>query len=496
MRFTIRPAHPRWPVFGCMLLAGLASATPIAAADFTGELVESRLAPADGAGTRFGRSNAIIGNHAFVGDDWQSSRGAIYVYQFDGNEWRSLQKLVGDLGESGDSGDQLANSMAVDRDLLVAGAPEGRAAYVFRYDGAKYIREAVLRPADPAAGLIGTSVGVSGNRIVVSGLQRFGGGVTYVYEYAGGRWRHAATLTVPDASSVFGHCAVQDDTVVIGDTIEDFVSIFEKSASGWTESDRIRPAGSDPRDRINFGLPVRIDGDVIAVGAVWDDEAGSQAGAAYVFERGDDGWQQAAKFTPVGSGAQFGGSLALESRTLIAGAVHRNTVFVFQSDGRNWSTAAEVRRQAQDVSCDPCRYGMFAGLSGERFIVGEMGANLAWIYESGDDGWVSIDVQPWSDRNLVDPNSTRLVAVAIHGSMDFDALQCDHNSLRLNPGDARSRNYRVMDTNRDGFMDLLTYFRSRELLIACGESEVELTGATHQGMEFHGDNVVTNRRCR
>jgi hypothetical protein len=109
---------------------------------------------------------------------------------------------------------------------------------------------------------------------------------------------------------------------------------------------------------------------------------------------------------------------------------------------------------------------------------------------------VSIDVQPWSDRNLVDPGSTRLVPVAIHGGADFDALQCDHTSIRLNPGNARARNYRVMDTNRDGFMDLLTYFRSRELRIGCGESEVKLTGGTHQGLEFHGNDVVTNRHCR
>ncbi len=109
---------------------------------------------------------------------------------------------------------------------------------------------------------------------------------------------------------------------------------------------------------------------------------------------------------------------------------------------------------------------------------------------------VDIDLQPWSNQNRIDPSSTRLVPVAVLGSADFDALQCDLSSIRLAPGDARSRNYRVYDVNRDGFVDMLTYFRSREIPIPCGESTVELTGTTHQGMDFRGSDKVTNSRCR
>lgn len=114
--------------------------------------------------------------------------------------------------------------------------------------------------------------------------------------------------------------------------------------------------------------------------------------------------------------------------------------------------------------------------------------NTVWLY-------ASIDINPWSDRNLIDPGSTRLVPVAIHGSADFDALQADLKSLRLSPGDAESRNYRVMDVNRDGHMDLLAYFRSGDIQVGCGTTDMELTGRTHQGMDMGGSDSVTHMRC-
>lgn len=108
---------------------------------------------------------------------------------------------------------------------------------------------------------------------------------------------------------------------------------------------------------------------------------------------------------------------------------------------------------------------------------------------------VSIDIKPWSSRNLVDPDSTGLIPVAIHGGESFDALQCDLKSLRLSPGDAEARNYRVTDVNRDGFIDLLAYFRSRAIRVGCGTTEMDLAGHIHQGMEMHGSDTVTNMRC-
>jgi hypothetical protein len=106
-----------------------------------------------------------------------------------------------------------------------------------------------------------------------------------------------------------------------------------------------------------------------------------------------------------------------------------------------------------------------------------------------------VDVKPWSESNVVDPRSPSLLTVAVFSDMDFDALQVDLQSLRLGPGDARARNYRVYDLNRDRIPDLLAYFRLRDLRVGCGETALELTGRTYAGSEFAGRDEVTNRQC-
>jgi hypothetical protein len=70
---------------------------------------------------------------------------------------------------------------------------------------------------------------------------------------------------------------------------------------------------------------VAISGDTVVVGAYLEDGAGSDRGAAYVFERNQDGannWDQIHKLT--GSDAAdddlFGNSVAISGNTVVVGA--------------------------------------------------------------------------------------------------------------------------------------------------------------------------------
>ena len=108
---------------------------------------------------------------------------------------------------------------------------------------------------------------------------------------------------------------------------------------------------------------------------------------------------------------------------------------------------------------------------------------------------VAIDVKPFDNRNQIDPSSPMLFSVGILSDDDFDALQTDLQTIVVEPGEASARNYRVYDANRDRIPDLVPLFRARDLRIGCGETEVELTGKTHDGVEFFGTDVVRNRRC-
>jgi hypothetical protein len=235
---------------------------------------------------------------------------------------------------------------------------------------------------------------------------------------------------------------------------------------------------------------------MLVAGAVWDNEAGPRAGAAFAFEKRGPEWVQTGKFMPATADQQFGGSLAVENGRLVAGAVHRDAVFVYEYDGTEWAATLEIDQPSTGVQCEECRFGMFVGVSGQRLIAGEPGGNQSWVFEIGGAIEISMDVLPWSTRDLIDPGSTRLVPVAMHGGQHFDALQTDLPSVRIMPGNAPARNYRVMDVNRDGLPDLVVYFRSRDLPIPCGTSQLDLTASTHQGLELLGADTVTNMRCR
>ena len=76
-------------------------------------------------------------------------------------------------------------------------------------------------------------------------------------------------------------------------------------ASGWTQVAKLTADDGAADDY--FGYSVSIDGDTMVIGALQDDDKGSNSGSAYVFTRdtaGDlaSGWTQVAKLT-AGDGA-------------------------------------------------------------------------------------------------------------------------------------------------------------------------------------------------
>ena len=96
-------------------------------------------------GTTWGEAVAASANWVVAGapDDADngSEAGAVYVFaptDSTKDDWQEVDKL---LASDGASGDDLGSSVAVDGNIIVAGAPgEGSAgaAYVFEYDGANW----------------------------------------------------------------------------------------------------------------------------------------------------------------------------------------------------------------------------------------------------------------------------------------------------------------------------------------------------------------------
>lgn len=138
--------------------------------------------------------------------------------------------------------------------------------------------------------------------------------------------------------------------------------------------------GSDSAEGDWFGRRVAIDGETLVVGAPQNDPNGAvNAGAAYVFVRTGEGWEEQAKLVDADgeTGDVFGSDVAISGDTIAVSSpgydgVENNSggAFIFVRDGASWS------HQATLVGDDAWLNTAFAGpvsISGDTIVVGDPG---------------------------------------------------------------------------------------------------------------------------
>jgi hypothetical protein len=295
-------------------------------------------APNTGAGDYFGISVAISGDTIVVGapfeesnstqvcnapfglcaglnDNSASTAGAVYVFERDGSgNWQQKAYLK---APNTDAGDYFGYSVAISGDTIVVVAP-------FEDSTSTAVCNAPF----------GSCGGLSNN----SPSPNDDAGAAYVFERDGsGKWQQKAYLKAPNAQGgdSFGYSvAISGDTIVVGARDEDSNStavcndlgscpglsnntpddagaayVFERDGSGnWQQKAYLKAPNAEAGDL--FGYSVAISGDTIVVGAPSEESnstavcnapfsddcaapsgtymgnnLGTNAGAAYVFER-------------------------------------------------------------------------------------------------------------------------------------------------------------------------------------------------------------------
>jgi hypothetical protein len=306
-------------------LTALALSTPTLAQCENGKPLPLDQAASD----QFGRVLAVSGDTLVAGahldDDAGTSSGSAYVFDASGLNWTQAAKLV---ATDGASSDNFGSAVAIDGTTIVVGSPKdddkgssSGSAYVFERVSGLWVQTAKLVPNDGGASdQFGFSVGVSGNEIVVGSFNDDDGGsnagAAYVFTKQGSFWVESAKLipSDPGASDNFGRAvAIANGVVLIGAVNEDqkgtnagAAYVFAKSGPSWVQSQKL--LASDGAASDNFGVSVSIAGDTIAIGAYQDDDKGSSSGSAYVFEGGPGSFVQTAKLVaPDGAASDWFG---------------------------------------------------------------------------------------------------------------------------------------------------------------------------------------------
>jgi len=320
----------------------------------------------DAENPRFGEAVALDGSTALVGAPPDTSleglvseghtRGTVPVFALRDGTWSRDGTLE---PRPATPGGDFGAAVAVDGTSAVVGAPfpaaghpshAGTATVFARRDG-EWIEEATLDVADPATvDRFGTAVAVDGDTVVVgapvaSTDQGSRTGSATVFVRSSGTWTRAMTLTPPPGVDRFGRSvALTGDVVAVGarlahGTPKDpgIVVVFERSLRTWTAVGQHVPVGNDRDD--GFGTELSTDGETLLVGAPSEsNERGTNAGAAYAFERSGAGWGHAASLRgPDGAaGNRFATAVSVDDGTAVVGPALGSGPRVFTRSGREW----------------------------------------------------------------------------------------------------------------------------------------------------------------
>jgi len=346
-------------------------------------------------GNLFGYSVAIDGDTMVVGTlNDHDDRGAVHVFTRTNGVWTHGQELTGAYPAEGD---RLGESVAIDGDTIVAGAPYAAGDTATEGEAHVFVRDPVsgvwshyqeLTDEDAEAGDdFGFSVAIDGDTIVVGAPLDDGPdhdcGAAHVFRRNPdtGIWEHSKTLADPDTAGCswdeFGRSvAIDGANVVIGAPFDagagylrGAVHVFRSQRGGWTHAKLIDPMAAN-EDRL--GSSVAIEGDTIVAGApAW---IGGTVGAVHVFVQSGGVWAHDQQVgDPDANGPnRLGASVAIDGDTVVAGAPYDGaagggTVHVFARAADVWTHALEL---ADPEAADGDNLGRSVALDGDTIVAG------------------------------------------------------------------------------------------------------------------------------
>ena len=217
------------------------------------------------------------------------------------------------------------------------------------------------------------------------------------------------------ASDEFGYAvAVDGDTLVVGayrvDESQGAACVFSRQSDGaWSQVAKLTASERSHGDQ--FGQSVSIDGDVIVVGAVGDDDVADEAGAAYVFEQPTAGWSdmnESRKLTATDGGANdwFGWAVDIDNDTMVV-AAHQDdgyddvlmknvpnagAAYVFAKPvGGAWVDATRVAKLTSSKPKEDDQLGTSVAVSGDVVVAG---APVGGTVSPSDYGAALVFVKP------------------------------------------------------------------------------------------------------
>jgi drug/metabolite transporter superfamily protein YnfA len=208
------------------------------------------------------------------------AKGRVYVFKRTGQTW---SQVVGLQASNGQTYDLFGSSVAIDGQMIIAGAPytdhtgktDAGSAYIFRFENNSWIEKKILSPADATSyGFFGFAVDISGATVAI------------------GAYNTTASF-VANTGAVYTY----NNTDFTG--------------TNWVFGQKLGP--DDKQAEMRFGYALDLEGDRLLVGApYYDDQGHPAAGRVIGFKRTNGQWGSDINLSSFITSEQAGTAVAID----------------------------------------------------------------------------------------------------------------------------------------------------------------------------------------
>ena len=353
---------------------------------------------------------SVDGDRVAIGAYWNSGNGIqsghTRIYEWDGTQWNQLGQDIDGVAARDESGYQVI----LKGDDVAISAPHHQGAAgrlsghvrVFTWNGTNWVQKGGEIEGAQAYGYSGIGMDFNGKRLAIgahyNSTNGQHSGQVRIYEWDGQAWiKLGQDLNGEAAHDVFGaDVSLSGNRVAIGSSVNSgavqeagHVRVYEWNGQTWVQ------LGADIDglvSRARFGSSVALEGDWLAVGAIWSRlGSNSSRGRVYFFHWDGTQWQPALRVLNAPSGTlNFGWSLSMTPDRLAIGGF--GTVQVYQWCPRNvvpvTVNGTTLRADAtantyQWYYCANGRYGPINGATAQQYTAQ---ANSGYAVVAQQDG--------------------------------------------------------------------------------------------------------------
>jgi hypothetical protein len=396
-----------------------------------------------GASDSYGGAVEIRGNTAVVSaHGWDDplaeggfgSAGAIYCYIKTGTSWvprtehiltssvRQNNSKIGTAGNDAETSYRF-NALTVHGERVVAGVPEWYNGSIYpgqiviwEKSGDIWVESHVTASTSVANDWYGLSVSTYGDHIAVGAPYHDGkntnAGKVYILSSGSAGWVEETTLEPEYGAGIYDEYGayfgislhMNSDLLAVGVPGKDKTHVYRSGSLGWVEEEILTHPSSSTGDK--YGSNVAIDGQVLVVGCPYEDAAGANAGAAFVYTSSSaTGWDFAQGILHTAAdgvsnveGSRLGSSVDVDSGNIIVGAPYYDALsgayaetdgvaYLYISGSTGWLRSKTFSPDDPQSAVNP-GLGTGVSISGDTLMVGsynedgeEASSGVAYVYE-------------------------------------------------------------------------------------------------------------------